>query len=64
MVETDKPGEVESPCVQVCVLDEAVGHCIGCGRTRAELWHWTRCSDAEKLEIVKAAAARVAPPKP
>ena len=64
MTPTDPPGEIESPCVQVCILDEAIGHCIGCGRTRAELWRWTRCAEAEKLEIVKAAAARMAALKP
>lgn len=53
------PAEVSSPCVQICVLDEAIGHCIGCGRTRAEIWKWTRACDDEKREIVAAAAARI-----
>lgn len=65
MTEADNPGEVKSPCVQVCILDESCGYCTGCGRTRAEIWKWTRCTDAEKLEIVKVAAARVSvlPPR-
>ena len=49
---------VASPCVQVCILDDALGHCIGCGRTRAEIWKWTRCGDDEKREIVVRAAQR------
>lgn len=58
MTETGKAGQVQSPCVQVCVLDEGIGSCVGCGRTRAEIWQWTRCSDDEKREILKAAALR------
>lgn len=54
----EAPGEVKSPCVQICVLDEGLGYCTGCGRTRAEIWKWTRASDAEKLGIVENAARR------
>ena len=57
-MESENPPQVESPCVQICVLDEGLGYCIGCGRTRAEIWKWTRASDAEKLEIVQNAARR------
>ena len=57
-MEQPPPEEVKSPCVQVCVLDEGLGHCIGCGRTRAEIWKWTRASDEEKREIVVRAAQR------
>jgi predicted Fe-S protein YdhL (DUF1289 family) len=64
MTDTGRPSEVASPCVQICVLDEGLGHCTGCGRTRAEIWKWTRCSDAEKLEILKNASARMAGSKP
>jgi predicted Fe-S protein YdhL (DUF1289 family) len=58
MTQDEKPSQVASPCVQVCILDEGLGYCVGCGRTRAEIWHWTRCSDEEKREIIGAAAAR------
>ncbi|HYC38709.1 MAG TPA: DUF1289 domain-containing protein [Usitatibacter sp.] len=61
MSESGSPGEVKSPCVQVCILDEGLGYCVGCGRTRAEIWKWTRATDEEKREIVAAAAARVPP---
>ena len=53
---------VASPCVKVCILDEQIGWCVGCGRTRAEIWKWTRCSDEEKREIVLRAAARMQGP--
>jgi hypothetical protein len=62
LTEDDKPSQVKSPCVQICILDEAIGWCIGCGRTRAEIWKWTRCSDDEKREIAKRAAKRMEKP--
>jgi predicted Fe-S protein YdhL (DUF1289 family) len=63
MSEADETGGVKSPCVQVCILDETCGYCLGCGRTRAEIWKWTRCSEAEKLEIVTNASARMGAPQ-
>lgn len=60
MSEGEAPQGVQSPCVQICVLDDAIGHCIGCGRTRAEIWKWTRATDEEKREIVARAATRIA----
>jgi predicted Fe-S protein YdhL (DUF1289 family) len=59
MAADEEPSAVKSPCVQVCVLDEAIGWCIGCGRTRAEIWKWTRATDEEKREIAERAAARM-----
>lgn len=51
--------QVKSPCRNVCVIDEAREVCIGCGRTRAEIWRWIRASDLEKLQIRRDAAARL-----
>ncbi len=62
MAEVEETGEVKSPCVQVCILDEGCGYCIGCGRTRAEIWKWTRATEDEKREIVLRAAKRVTLP--
>ena len=61
-MEEAPPGEVKSPCVQVCILDEGLGYCVGCGRTRAEIWKWTRATDEEKRAIVARAATRKLPP--
>lgn len=52
------PAEVKSPCIQLCILDEACGYCLGCGRTRAEIWKWTRCTEDDKRQILVRAAAR------
>ena len=54
-------GSVPSPCVSICVLDEGLGYCIGCGRTRAEIWKWTRATDQEKREIVRVSSLRKLP---
>ena len=32
--------EIESPCIQVCVMDPDSGFCFGCGRTTEEIEKW------------------------
>ncbi len=58
-MEEEKPAGVPSPCVNVCTLDPSDDVCTGCGRTRAEIWAWTRCNDALKEEILRNAALRM-----
>ena len=50
---------MESPCRQICRLDEDRGFCTGCGRTPDELRAWTRATEAQQAAIVAAAAARL-----
>ncbi len=50
--------EVESPCINVCQLNE-VGDCLGCGRSLDEIAAWRLASNDERAEIVKAAATRL-----
>ena len=50
---------VASPCVQVCVLDPVLGHCIGCGRTLDEIAYWLANDDDQRRLIVARAAARM-----
>jgi predicted Fe-S protein YdhL (DUF1289 family) len=33
-----------SPCIGICRIDESLGFCIGCARTRAEIADWTTAS--------------------
>jgi predicted Fe-S protein YdhL (DUF1289 family) len=35
---------IASPCVGICQIDESLGFCIGCARTRAEIATWTTAS--------------------
>ena len=54
----EKPRGVPSPCVLICTLDPADTVCMGCGRTRAEIWEWTRCTDDRKREILEISEIR------
>ncbi|MEM9590798.1 MAG: DUF1289 domain-containing protein, partial [Pseudomonadota bacterium] len=31
---------METPCVNICMLDETSGLCIGCGRSGEEIADW------------------------
>ena len=37
---------VESPCINVCKIENDV--CVGCGRTLEEIAHWLEMNDADK----------------
>jgi predicted Fe-S protein YdhL (DUF1289 family) len=50
---------IASPCIKVCVLDEASGLCRGCHRTLEEIAHWSTLSDAERAAVIAALPARV-----
>jgi uncharacterized protein len=51
--------EIETPCVNVCVVDPESGFCIGCGRTRSEIAGWVAMSAAERREVMAGLEARV-----
>jgi hypothetical protein len=51
------PEEIPSPCVRVCLLNEA-RICIGCGRSGAEIALWPGADAAVRRAIVEAAAER------
>ena len=48
----------ESPCILVCVIDQASSLCLGCHRTRDEIAGWSRASDSEKRAILMRVAMR------
>ena len=47
-----EPRRVESPCVGVCVIDEASGLCEGCLRTLDEIAVWGSSSAAQRRETL------------
>ena len=49
---------METPCVNICLLDAAAGLCAGCGRTMEEIARWSALSDAERRAIMAALPAR------
>ncbi len=48
---------VKSPCISVCVLDDA-DVCIGCYRRASEIVDWLVFSDDEKREVLQHCAQR------
>jgi predicted Fe-S protein YdhL (DUF1289 family) len=42
---------LDSPCVNICVIDERSGYCLGCGRTIAEIASWRSLTPAERTAI-------------
>lgn len=51
---------VESPCINICVLDDDISPeaCAGCYRTADEITRWTHANDAQKQEILALAEQR------
>jgi len=49
---------IGSPCVNVCVMDDATGLCRGCGRTLDEIARWSVMREAEKRTVIALLEAR------
>lgn len=41
-----------SPCVRLCVIDDASGQCRGCGRTLAEIAAWSSFGEPQRAAIM------------
>jgi predicted Fe-S protein YdhL (DUF1289 family) len=52
MKEPERPPPPQSPCIRVCVLDEARRQCTGCRRTTDEIASWWAMSDAQKRAVL------------
>jgi len=50
---------VESPCINICVMDEATGWCIGCGRTLDEIARWGGTDQADRDTVMAELPARM-----
>jgi predicted Fe-S protein YdhL (DUF1289 family) len=50
---------LETPCINICLLDDATGTCLGCGRTLAEIAGWAQMSDVERRAVMAALPARI-----
>ena len=50
---------LETPCVNICLLDAGTGTCLGCGRTLAEIARWAQMSDAERRTVMAALPTRM-----
>ena len=43
---------METPCIKVCVIDEASGLCSGCHRSRAEIAAWSSIGADSRRRIM------------
>ena len=50
---------IESPCISLCVMDEATGWCIGCGRTLDEIARWGETDQADRDAVAAQLEARL-----
>jgi hypothetical protein len=47
-----------SPCVDVCAIDDDTGWCIGCGRSMHEIATWASMGDAARGKALTELDAR------
>ncbi len=58
-----KRKEVDSPCVQICVIHPETRLCAGCARSIDEISAWGRMSADERRAIMAELPTRDAAPK-
>ena len=52
--------EIESPCINICVIHPDARICTGCYRSGDEIASWSRLSPQKRREIMDALPARAA----
>jgi hypothetical protein len=50
---------METPCINICVIDPASGFCIGCGRTGSEIGAWAGMTPGERRRIMNGLPTRL-----
>ena len=48
-----KRNEIDSPCVNICIVHPQANICAGCFRTIDEISGWSNMSPARRKEIIK-----------
>ena len=48
-----KRNEVDSPCVNICIVHPQANICTGCFRTIDEISSWSKMSESERKGIIK-----------
>ncbi|AUQ54595.1 DUF1289 domain-containing protein [Phaeobacter inhibens] len=49
-----KRDEVQSPCIQICVVHPEARICTGCYRSIDEITRWSKMSNDERAELLEA----------
>ncbi len=44
---------IQSPCIQLCVMEPDSGFCMGCGRTRDEIARWISLSPTQREAVIE-----------
>ncbi len=44
--------KIQSPCVQLCVIEPDSGFCMGCGRTRDEIASWISLAPVQRAAVI------------
>ncbi|HWB44827.1 MAG TPA: DUF1289 domain-containing protein [Hyphomicrobiaceae bacterium] len=44
---------MDSPCINVCVIDAVTGLCAGCGRSLEEIAGWRDMTEAQRDRIMR-----------
>ena len=52
--------QITSPCINLCVMDDRFGLCLGCGRSLSEIALWGAMSEAERGALMPALPERLA----
>ena len=50
---------METPCENICLVDQPSGLCRGCGRSLAEIERWAAYSDGERARVMAELPARL-----
>ena len=53
-----KRDEIESPCINVCVLHPQAKLCLGCFRSADEITQWSRMTPEVRRQIIATLPAR------
>ena len=48
-----KPININSPCINICVIDADTGFCFGCFRTIDEISDWQALTPEQKLDLLR-----------
>jgi len=51
---------IPSPCVDICLMDDATGWCEGCGRTLDEIARWGSTDKADRDAVMAELPGRLA----
>ncbi|WP_299755964.1 DUF1289 domain-containing protein [uncultured Boseongicola sp.] len=52
--------EIESPCINICMIHSDAKICVGCARTADEITIWSRLSPEARRAIMEDLPARAA----